>query len=275
MSNLARRGWQGAALTIDHTWYGFIDTPNFLWEEFGFRRDVSFPAFTNFSLNLDQENDLSYYNIGLEWSCPWHDFAGDIIDTQERYEIVLRLYDPGWPGYESLPDVGEVDITPRRLQEFVVSPGVVYTWENIQLPGDTVIQSGTITQDSYGLVTIAGVTVTKAGNRLRVVNPTPVSEIDANRPLLLSLGQNRPNPFSSATTIEYELAADTFVELSVYNLAGERIRTLTTGLDQAGRHRLAWNGTNDHGVSLSSGLYSYTITLETGHTETRHMILLR
>ena len=275
MSRIARRGWQGAALTIDHTWYGFLDTPNFSWEAFSFRKDISHPGFADFTLNLDQEDDLSYYNIGLEWSCQWNDFAGAIVDTPGRYEIVLRLYDPGYPGYEVLPDVGEVDVTPRRLQQFAVSPGVVYSWENVQMPGNAVIQSGTIAADTNGLLTIYGFTVTKEGNRLRIVNPTSVGESPGEKPPVVRLSQNRPNPFATTTLIEYQLSIDSIVELTVHNVVGERVCTLAKGSERAGYHTRVWDATNASGVSLPSGIYSCRLQSVTGHAQTRHIVLMR
>jgi len=256
-------------------WYGFLDTPNFRWEDFSFRKDESFPGFTNFTLNLDQEDDLSYYNIDLEWSCPWNDFAGDIVDTPGRYEIVLRLYDPGCSGYETLSASGEVDATLRRLQEFVVSPGVECRWENVQLPGDTVIQSGIISPGSYGLMTIYDLTVTKEGNRLRIVNPTPVGEIDRAKPGPLSLLRNSPNPFTATTNIEYELVVDSSVELFIQNLSGETVRTLVQDNKPTGSHRVRWNGADDHGAPLASGLYFCSLNLPLRSSETRAMLLLK
>jgi hypothetical protein len=60
------------------------------------------------------------------------------------------------------------DVTPRRLQALVHTPGTRYTWENRQQPGNTVIQSGAVVADANGLVTLPNVTLTKDRNRIAI-----------------------------------------------------------------------------------------------------------
>ncbi|MEE3258246.1 MAG: FlgD immunoglobulin-like domain containing protein, partial [Candidatus Latescibacterota bacterium] len=93
-------------------------------------------------------------------------------------------------------------------------------------------------------------------------------------PAIFTLAQNFPNPFNAATTIRFELPERADVELALYNLAGQRIATLATGERPAGTYTLTWDGRDDSGRALASGLYLYR--LRSGQTtETRKLTLLR
>jgi hypothetical protein len=85
---------------------------------------------------------------------------------------------------------------------------------------------------------------------------------------------NYPNPFNPETTIRFALAAKGQVSLDIYNLKGQRIRQLTDGLYNSGIHTLRWNGTDDQGSSVASGIYFYKMTAGTT-TKTQKMILLK
>jgi M6 family metalloprotease-like protein len=68
-----------------------------------------------------------------------------------------------------------------------------------------------------------------------------------------------PNPFNPLTTIRYELASRTHVSLRVYDVSGAVVRTLVNGDKPAGSYSLTWDGRDDHGSSVSSGVYFYRI----------------
>lgn len=69
-----------------------------------------------------------------------------------------------------------------------------------------------------------------------------------------------PNPFNPLTTIRYELASRAHVSLKVYDVSGAVVRTLVNGDKPAGSYSLTWDGRDDHGSSVSSGVYFYRIT---------------
>lgn len=74
-------------------------------------------------------------------------------------------------------------------------------------------------------------------------------------PTTFSLTQNYPNPFNASTTIEYGLPIQSDMSLSVYDIRGRFIREIYTGEQQAGYHFAQWNGMNDYGEVVASGLY--------------------
>ncbi len=81
------------------------------------------------------------------------------------------------------------------------------------------------------------------------------SAIHRNIPEQFRLGTNYPNPFNPATTIPYELPHDAFVTIRISNIMGNAIRTLFRGPQNAGYHTIEWDGKNNLGKSMASGIY--------------------
>ena len=105
------------------------------------------------------------------------------------------------------------------------------------------------------------------------ITVTSVSN-EEQTPERFSLGQNYPNPFNPTTTIEYQLPRDSQVVLQIYNLLGQRIRTLLNQSQPAGMHSAVWEGRNDLGQTVSSGIYIYKIQVGS-FTETHKMVFLQ
>ena len=103
--------------------------------------------------------------------------------------------------------------------------------------------------------------------------PTAVST-DPPRPQTPALSRNYPNPFNSSTTIPFSLSAPSSVRIVIHNLTGQQVRTLTSSPFPSGTHALHWDGRDQQGRDLASGLYLYQ--LRAGDlTRTRKMLLLR
>ncbi len=88
-------------------------------------------------------------------------------------------------------------------------------------------------------------------------DPDLFDAIDEKQPVARSfeLLQNYPNPFNARTTIRFSLAQKGPIELAIYNISGQKIRTLFNGESNAGAHSVIWNGKNDRGQDVPSGLY--------------------
>ncbi len=83
-----------------------------------------------------------------------------------------------------------------------------------------------------------------------------------------------PNPFNPATTIEYSVEAPSRVRLAVYGVQGELVRTLVEAAVPAGEHAARWDGANDRGSAVSSGIYFVRLETDRG-VFTRKLILAR
>ena len=77
-----------------------------------------------------------------------------------------------------------------------------------------------------------------------------------------SLEQNYPNPFNTATNISYSLAKEDYINLTVYNIIGEKVAVLDSGSKGAGSYTVHWDGHDSNGNSMSSGLYFYSLETE-------------
>ena len=93
-------------------------------------------------------------------------------------------------------------------------------------------------------------------------------------PGVFALHQNYPNPFNPITEIQFDIPEATVVNISIFNLMGQKVKTLTNEQTLPGYHVVKWDGTNDKGMSVSTGMYFYT--LQTGtHNAMRKMLFLK
>lgn len=121
-----------------------------------------------------------------------------------------------------------------------------------------------ISDEDYGLFLFSLQDTTTTGIDLSV----------KNIPTYYKLHQNFPNPFNPATTIQFEIPEQTFVNLDIYNLLGQKIRTLLSGIVSSGIHAISWNGKDDQQDPVPSGIYFYKMTAD-GFNEIKKMILAK
>ncbi|HEX9750726.1 MAG TPA: T9SS type A sorting domain-containing protein, partial [candidate division Zixibacteria bacterium] len=93
------------------------------------------------------------------------------------------------------------------------------------------------------------------------------------RPTQYALGQNYPNPFNAGTVIPFDLPEAGDWSVTVYNVAGQSIRGYT-GHSEAGRQQLSWDGRDERGQPVASGVYFYRIS-SGGFVATRKMTLMK
>jgi hypothetical protein len=93
-------------------------------------------------------------------------------------------------------------------------------------------------------------------------------------PTEVSLSQNYPNPFNPTTEIEFAMPESRLVKLTVFNVLGQEVRSLVSGMQEAGYHKITWDGRSNAGIEVPSGAYFYR--LETGdYSRSMKMILLK
>jgi hypothetical protein len=219
----------------DHTGSAFgawtpMTNPSVLYR---YRTNLSFPALSNASLDDDpgdgtvaSGDSVGTINGHLEWDTA-------IVDEPGHWQTTLRLRDLStlW-GPVPAPDSATVDVTPRRLQAFVVVPDSACTWQVTRLQDGAIVQSGSVVPDGQGLITVAGVKVYHAGSRLDLGLPTPPvlgvgpKERRPSRPLV-TLARN-PVVESAALTVAWPAAGPARVDL--YDAAGRRVRVLFQGV---------------------------------------------
>ncbi|MFB0509494.1 MAG: multicopper oxidase domain-containing protein [bacterium] len=97
---------------------------------------------------------------------------------------------------------------------------------------------------------------------------------DVNEPLQLTVGQNYPEPFKALTNISFNLPNNEAIELTIYNILGEEVRTLAKEVKDAGVHTYAWDGTNKSGSKVAAGIYFYKLIVG-NNIVTKKMTLLK
>ena len=104
--------------------------------------------------------------------------------------------------------------------------------------------------------------------------PTGVKQTVELVPSTFKLNQNYPNPFNPSTVISYQLASISKVRIKVYDILGKEIATLVNGQKPAGNYQITWDGTDNFGNKVTSGVYFYQINTD-NFVQTKKMILMK
>lgn len=172
--------------------------------------------------------------------------CGDEADTIEL-SVSIELFDTAFsiPGPVAILGAGE---TISREFRFPVPPAVV--------PGSYVF------------------CVTATAGEATATSCQTVVVVQGEGPSGAGTTQNYPNPFNPSTNIYFELPLASHVNLSIYNVLGQHVTTLRDDFMTAGSHVVEWDGTNEAGNRLSSGIYFYR--LATGdNVQTKKMLMVK
>ncbi len=94
-------------------------------------------------------------------------------------------------------------------------------------------------------------------------------------PTTFLLEQNYPNPFNSAAVIGYQLSEAGWIELSIVDVLGKKVKVLVNGLVSAGKHQATWNGSDDREKRVDSGIYFCQLILNNRLSQCKKMTLLK
>ncbi len=93
-------------------------------------------------------------------------------------------------------------------------------------------------------------------------------------PVKFVLNDNYPNPFNPQTNISFTVPSSGNINLTVYNITGQRVATLVDGYQHSGEHNVQWNGLDQNGNQVSSGIYFYSLKTDAS-SMTKSMVLLK
>ncbi len=93
------------------------------------------------------------------------------------------------------------------------------------------------------------------------LNPTSIEDYSITNPSIYVLSQNYPNPFNPTTTIEFSIQNDSNIELSIYNIKGQKIKQLLNDHKSPGNHSIVWDGDDNNKKPVSSGIYYYKLSI--------------
>ena len=108
----------------------------------------------------------------------------------------------------------------------------------------------------------------------KYLNHTGITENHNTMPADFTLFQNSPNPFNPSTTISFDIVRCGLVELEVFNSLGRSVAVLFEGLAHPGNYRIVWDGRNESGLKVASGMYFYRLRTDTA-VQTRKMLLIK
>lgn len=197
-----------------------------------YRNDMSYPAFSNCS------SDANYGDGQIETADPIGNING-AVDWDEHsvnemwlhWDVDLRTRSlTTADGIMGAPESLVVDVTPRRLQRFLVATGVPYRYEVRRMTDDALVQQGLTTPDADAVLTIPGVKVYAKGSRITVFPSTLAGvtpDMDARLRPHVALSRN-PVQSKASLTVEWPSNADAVIE--VIDLQGRRVRTEFQGL---------------------------------------------
>ncbi|MCP3685484.1 MAG: T9SS type A sorting domain-containing protein, partial [bacterium] len=104
---------------------------------------------------------------------------------------------------------------------------------------------------------------------------TGIDQSDSIVPSIFALKQNYPNPFNATTKIDFSLPKTTLVTLTIYNILGQKVKTLVHAVKSSGDYSVVWDGADAYGMNVSSGVYIYRLATNSGFIQSEKMILLK
>jgi hypothetical protein len=189
------------------------------------------------------------------------DGYGDVIASDDKYPQSTHIF------YGGTSMDGEADITLKAKDTTLAGFGLKVTC------------LGDINCDGYDEVMISS-----GGDSLRhgiifiyTSNPTSVEEpIELEKKCSFILDQNYPNPFNENTTIRFSVSAanEAPVILRIFNILGQMVKTLTNQNLKNGEYQVTWNGTNEGGEQVSSGIYLCRLRIENS-SQVKKMVFLK
>lgn len=241
-------------------------------------------VFVGVPLYVVTDDTVMFYNIPIRYDAPLggfhprtpHAYFPPLTSWDERYDTVITsqnyIRQIGFCEYipDSIPNP-PLNTNGQRVQimtlAFNIDPGTNRQYVTL----DTCWDDRNLSV-MFGLSN--GISeITPAFVRGRIGFGLGVEE-NGEVPRTFTLEQNYPNPFNPETNIDFALPTETNVSLIVYNLLGQEVQTLIDGKVGAGQHTAHWNGKNQNGVTVPSGVYFYKMTTPE-FTQTNKMVLVR
>jgi hypothetical protein len=192
------------------------------------------------------------------------------------------------PHFSSSDDIETFQILLLDPSYYPTSTGdgeLIFQYKTVEEPGSCTIGIEDNTETIgmlYVMDEVYDVTANEINGGLAIkfttTAPVVVSVEDQKQEIKIpdsfSLEQNYPNPFNPSTRIIYNLPNSCQVSLKIYRIEGELIRTIKDEYQSAGRHEVLWDGKNEQGAAVSSGVYFYTLYADE-FVKARKMVLLK
>ncbi|MEJ2055039.1 MAG: MBL fold metallo-hydrolase [Calditrichaceae bacterium] len=186
--------------------------------------------------------------------------AGDTGKINEMADLAELHLD-----FALLPMDGTYTMTPEVATE---AASMIQAKHDI--PIHTMPPPDTYSQSIVDRFTSPNKLIVRPESVLILSQTTSVRELNSNILDGINLDQNYPNPFNPKTVISWQLAVDSHINLSIYNILGHKITTLVSGKQAAGKHQIEWNAQN-----YSSGVYMYKLIVNNTFVRVKKLMLLK
>lgn len=251
---------------------------------------------TTYSETIDPPNSVGTPETGIDFMDPWGggtqadnnyplDTSGGGQPSTEGYDLNGEGGDAKVVGYVKVSPPEAAPGSPAPMARDLLKAASRAPW--IPVATGQVTGNGAVDVLHFSTAPLPGglylmeiVTIDDQGFRCRDIRlagiPAYVVGDDEPGPgMKTMLRGSYPNPFNPATTIEFSLARDAKVTLVIFDVSGRRVRTLISGVvTEAGIHKVDWDGKNENGKQLASGVY-FARFLAEGQVSARKLILLR
>jgi predicted amidohydrolase YtcJ len=208
--------------------------------------------------SLYQEPKFAFYGAVLRRSLQ----SGTVFNPVQKLtpQEALRIHTMG-SAYAGFADSTTGSLEPGKFADLVIWSHDLYSISPSEL------------NDLTSEMTIVGGVIRYDAGKNPVVSVPSENNLQNNTESF-RLMQNYPNPFNPSTTIQFQIPFSTHVELCIYNLLGEKIRSLANRRCPAGFHTIQWDGLDDAGKPTPGGIYFYFMKAS-GYIECKRIMLLK
>ncbi len=260
---------------IDFAVAGDVDDAIYLFKEiisqFPDSRLLDACAKNLYALEQDKEALKNYYDT--EPNLHWNGEINKITEYLKTYcNIAIGNYQEAIECFESI-----ISNPPSELDSLMAVIDLGYTYVIMEENGSkaNVIcmypNLRPVSRQSFEQKRDAVLNSLYSGN---TGSEQPDNNCNSNSIAVPILNNCYPNPFNPTTTISYQLPHEMPCDLSVYNIKGQKVKTLVSDIQPAGLHKVVWGGTDQNGRSVSSGVYFYRLEAD-NKVVTNRMVLMK
>jgi len=203
----------------------------------------------------------------------------DYIETSNQNVLLVKLNKEFYSEFNANPIIGQSPLEVNFFDESLGNP-TIWEWD-FDNDGfiDSNEQNPTYVYNEIGVytvsLTISDSTLQDTQIKENYINVTQTGSQHSIISVETKLYQNYPNPFNPITTIEFSIQNNSKVDLSIFNIKGQKVKTLANNVFEKGNHTTIWNGDDDNGNSVSSGIYYYNLKVNNKTNIVKKCLLLK